>query len=59
MIHIEVQHTAFVMMNCFCGMVDWQKVFSLVSSQDHCQGSSPLQISDTLWAGYEPMYPSE
>ena len=44
-----------LMMNCFCGMVDWQKVFSLISSQNHCQRSSPSQISDTLRAGFEPV----
>ena len=43
-----------MMMNCFCGMVDWQKAFSLISSRDHCQRSSPLWISDTLRAGFEP-----
>ena len=26
-----------MMINCFCGMVDWQKAFSLISSWDHCQ----------------------
>ena len=35
----------------FCGMVDQRKAFNLISSQDHCQGISPLQISDTLQAG--------
>ena len=24
----------------FCGMVDRRKAFTLISSQDHCQGSS-------------------
>ena len=43
-----------MMMKCFCGMVDQQKAFSLISSQDHCQRSSPLRISDMLQAGYEP-----
>ena len=38
-----------MMMNCFCGMVDRQKAFSLISSQDHCQRSSPLLIFNTLW----------
>ena len=37
-----------MMMNCFCGLVDRRKAFSLISSRDHCQRSSPLQISDTL-----------
>ena len=44
-----------MMMNCFCGMVDRQKAFSLISSRDHCQRSSPLQISDMLRAGFEPV----
>ena len=43
-----------MMMNCFCGMVDRRKAFSLISSRDHCQRSSPLRISDTPRTGYEP-----
>ena len=43
-----------MMMNCFCSMVDWRKAFSLISSRDHCQRSSPSRISDTLRAGFEP-----
>ena len=43
-----------MMMNCFCGMVDRQKTFSLISSRDHCQRSSPSRISDTPQAGFEP-----
>ena len=43
-----------MMMNCFCGMVDQLKAFSLISSRDHCQRYSPLQISDTPQAGFEP-----
>ena len=43
-----------MMMSCFCGMFDRQKVFSLISSWDHCQSSSPLRISDTPQAGFEP-----
>ena len=43
-----------MMMNCFCGMVDRQKAFSLISSRDHCQRSSPSWISDTPRAGFEP-----
>ena len=31
--------------HCFCGMVDRQKAFSLISSRDHCQRSSPSGIS--------------
>ena len=41
-----------MMMNCFCAMVNRRKVFCPVSSWDHCQRSSPLQISDTLRAGF-------
>ena len=42
-----------MMMNCFCGMVDQRKAFSLISSQDHCQRSSPSRISDMPQAGFE------
>ena len=42
-----------MMMNCFCGMVDRRKAFSLISSRDHCQRSSPSQIPDMLQAGFE------
>ena len=34
-------------MNCFCDMVDRWKAFSLISSRDHCQRSSPSWISET------------
>ena len=43
-----------MMMNCFCGMVDRRKAFTLISSWDHCQRSSPSQIPDTPRAGFEP-----
>ena len=43
-----------MVMNCFCGMVDWRKTFSHISSQDHCQRSSPLGASYMLRAGFEP-----
>ena len=43
-----------MMMNYFCGMVDRQKMFSLISSRNHCQRSSPSQISDTPQARFEP-----
>ena len=36
-----------MMMICFCGMVNRRKAFSLISSRDHCQRSSPSRISDT------------
>ena len=42
-----------MMMNCLCGMVDRGKAFSLISSRDHCQRSSPLRISDTPRVGFE------
>ena len=46
--------TMMMMMNCFCDMVDRRKAFSLISSRDHCQRSSPSRISDTPQAGFEP-----
>ena len=42
-----VSSKEMMMMNCCCGMVDQRKVFSLISSRDHCQRSSPSRISDT------------
>ena len=39
----------------FCVMLDWLKVFSLISSWDHFLRSSSLRIPDTLHAGYEPV----
>ena len=44
-----------MMMNCFCGIVEHRKAFSLISSRDHCQRSSPSRISDTPRAGFEPV----
>ena len=44
-----------MIMNCFCGMVDRRKAFSLISSRDHCQRSSPSRIFDTPRAGFEPV----
>ena len=38
----------------FLCMVERQKAFSLFSSRDHCQRSSPWRISDTTRAGFEP-----
>ena len=40
------------MMNCFCGMVNRQEAFSLLSSRDHCQRFLPSRISDTPRAGF-------
>ena len=48
------QYSLMMMINCFRGMVDRQKAFSLISSRDHCQRSSPSRISDTPRAGFEP-----
>ena len=42
-------------MDCFCGIADLRKAFSLISSQDHCQRSSLWRISDTQGAGFEPL----
>lgn len=33
-------------LNHFCSMVDPQKAFSLISSQEHCQRLSPSRIFD-------------
>ena len=42
-----------MMMNCFCGMVDRWKAFSLISSRGYCQRSPSSLISDTPRAGFE------
>ena len=42
-----------MMMNCFGGMVDRRKTFSLISSRDHRQRSSPSPISYTPQAVFE------
>ena len=46
-----------MMMNFFffCLMVDRQKTFSLISSRDHCQRSSSLQISNMPRGVFEPV----
>ena len=43
-----------MMMNCFCRMVDRQKVFTLIPRRDHCHRCSASQISNTPRAGFEP-----
>ena len=43
-----------VMMIYFCGLVDRQKTFSLISSRLHCPRSSLSRISNTPRAGFEP-----
>ena len=35
-------------------LFDQQKAFSIISSRDHCQRSSPSRISYTPRAGFEP-----
>ena len=45
-----------MMMNCFCGIVDRRKAFSLISSRSYYQRSSPSRISDTPRAGFEPAH---
>ena len=40
--------------NCFCGMVDQRKTFSLMFSRDHCPRSWPSRISVTSRAKFEP-----
>ena len=52
---ININNIIMLMMKCFCDMVDQRKVFSLISSRDHCQRSSPLRISDTPQARFEPV----
>ena len=42
------------MMDCFCGMVDRGKAFSLISSRDHCHISSSSRISNATRAGFGP-----
>ena len=39
-----------LMMNYFSGIFGRQKAISFISSRDHCQRFSPLQISNTSWA---------
>ena len=47
------------LMNCFRSIVDRRKAFSLISSRDHCQISSPSRVSDTactIWNCAEPQF---
>ena len=39
----------------FGGMVDPRKAFSLISSREYCQRSSPSRISNMPRAGLEPV----
>ena len=54
MILMMMMMMMMMMMNCFFGMVDRRKALNFISSQDHCQRSSPSRILDTLRAGLEP-----
>ena len=49
----SVMMMLLLLMNCFCGMVDQRKAFSLISIGNHCQRSSLSRISDTPQAGFE------
>ena len=42
-------------MELFCGIVDRRNTLSLVYNRDHCQRFSPLEISDTSPAVFEPV----
>ena len=42
-----------IVTNCFCRMIDQWKAISAISSWDHLQRFSQLQISDILQAGFE------
>ena len=42
-----------MMMNYFYGMVDWQKVWSIIFNQEHSQIFSQLQISGTPVGGMQ------
>ena len=43
-----------IMMNCFCGMIERRKAFSLISSRDHCQRFLPSRISNTPRTRFDP-----
>ena len=47
-------NTQMIMMNSLGEIVDRQKVFSLISSQNRCQTFSPPQIPDTPQACFRP-----
>ena len=50
----QIPDGMWIKLNGFCGMIDRRKAFSLISSRDHHQRSSPSQISDTPLAGLKP-----
>ena len=48
-----------LMMKCFCGLVDWWKTFSLISSQYHCQRSCIANLWHSMrrvWTCTEPEF---
>ena len=46
-----------MLMSYFFGMFERRMAFSLISSGDHCQRSSPLRISNSrFWTGAEPVF---
>ena len=52
-IMVNVRDTCMMIMNCFCGMALREKELSFIPSRDHCQTSSPSQISDMPRGGFE------
>ena len=51
----QISHIVLViMMNIFSGKYDRRKGYSLIFSREHCQRSSPLQISNMPWVVFEP-----
>ena len=50
LIFLHLEWLMVTMMNCFCGMVDRRKRFSLISNRDYCKKSLPSWISNTPWA---------
>ena len=48
-----IRQLLMIMINCFCGMAEWQKDFGLICKWEHCHRSLPLRILDTLKEGFE------
>ena len=51
---MPLRKKSLMMINCFCWMPDQGIGSSLMSSWDHCQRSSPLQIPDMPRGWFEP-----
>ena len=49
---VMAMNDELMMMNCFCGIVDQRKRFSLIFDWGHCQRPSSLWMSDILQAGF-------